>query len=164
MNEMISTLSTRLGLDPEMVEKGLAALLSGLKGHLPPEVYSALHHAIPDADAIVTKAAATADDSTQHSRGLLASIVNLAGKLFGGETSQALTELSKAGFSAEQIEQFVIHVFNDLETIVPKAILPTFRTSRFEYLVISVPPKVDEYTLLLTLSFINFLNRSKNTD
>ncbi len=123
MNEMISTLSTRLGLDPEMVEKGLAALLSGLKDHLPPELYSALHNAIPDADAIVSKSAAAADDSAPQSGGLLASIVNIAGKVFGGDTSKVLSELTKLGFSAEQIEQFVIHAFNYLESIVPKEIL-----------------------------------------
>jgi hypothetical protein len=122
MNEMISTLSTRLGLDPAMVEKGLAALLSGLKAHLPPELYEALHQAIPDADAIVSKAA-NADDSAQQSGGLLASIVEIAGKVFGGDTSKVLSELTKAGFSAEQIEQFVMHAFKFLETIVPKEIL-----------------------------------------
>jgi hypothetical protein len=118
MADIVSELANRTGIPPELVRKGLGALLALVKDKLPPNVYSQLQSAIPDAAGLVSAAPATAPPSG----GVLGTVAAAASKLLGGSgDAAALTStLTQAGFSPEQLEKFLPAVMEFLKKNLPE--------------------------------------------
>jgi hypothetical protein len=113
MPDLVNELATHTGLSPDLVQKGLGALLSFLKKELGPETFDKLESSIPQANALTThyesapepEAAGPAQGSS-----LFEMVSGLAAKLLGGKAGEGvdlLSTLSKLGFKPEQIEAFL---------------------------------------------------------
>jgi len=114
MPDLVNELATHTGLSPELVQKGLGALLSFLKKELGPETFDKLESSIPQANALTThyESAPVEAEAAGPAQGgsLFEMISGLAGKLLGGKTGEGvdlLSTLSKLGFKPEQIEAFL---------------------------------------------------------
>jgi hypothetical protein len=135
MADIVTSLSSRTGIDGETVRKGLGALLTFLQKNLPPDLFGKLQAALPGAPEMLT---AYASDQGGTGSGLLGMVSGLAGKLLGGNAEKGahlLSELSRVGLGAEQIETFLPEAFEHLKEYVPaellehvKAALPTLAT------------------------------------
>jgi hypothetical protein len=135
MADIVTSLSSRTGIDEEMVRKGLGALLTFLQKSLPPDLFGKLQAALPGAPEML---AACGPDQGGTGSGLLGLVSGLAAKLLGGNAGNGahlLSELSNVGLSAEQIEAFLPQAFDHLKEYLPaelleqvKAALPTLAT------------------------------------
>lgn len=133
MADIFSDLARQAGIDTEKAKQGLGAVLGFLKAHLPAEVFSRIEAAVPKAQAAMDAGEEVAQEAADESKGLLSNITEMAGKLFGkGAGSELLAKLSAAGFSIEQIQNFIPTVMNFLRDKLPadlwnkiKEIVPT---------------------------------------
>jgi hypothetical protein len=135
MADIVNSLSSRTGIDGETVRKSLGALLTFLQKNLPPDLFGKLQAAIPGAPEMLSAYEA---DAGGTSSGLMGMVSGLAGKLFGdqaGNGAHLLSDLSRLGLSAEQIEAFLPQAFEHLKAYLPaellekvKAALPTLAT------------------------------------
>jgi hypothetical protein len=135
MADIVNSLSSQTGIDGETVRKGLGALLTFLQKHLPPDLFGKLQAAIPGAPEMLS---AYEPDPGGTDSGLMGMVSGLAGKLFGeqgGSGAHLLSDLSRVGLSAEQIEAFLPQAFEHLKAYLPaellekvKAALPTLAT------------------------------------
>ncbi|WP_406698335.1 DUF2780 domain-containing protein [Singulisphaera sp. Ch08] len=135
MADIITALSSQTGIDGEMVKKGLGALLAFLQKNLPPDLFGKLQSALPGASEMLSAHPA---DEGGTSSGLMGMVSGLAGKLFGGHVGDGahlLSDLSRVGLSADQIEKFLPQAFEQLKAFLPpellekvKAVLPTLTT------------------------------------
>jgi hypothetical protein len=113
MSDLVNELTTHTGLSPELVQKGLGALLSFIKTQLGDENFDKLKTSIPEAAALTSRyeSAPVSDEAAPGQGGGLFDIVSgLAGKLLGGKGGEGidlLATLSKLGFKPEQIESFL---------------------------------------------------------
>ena len=135
MDDILASLSSRTGIDVEAVKKGLGAVLAFLQKSLPPELFGKLQASLPGSPAMLSAYEA---ESGGSGSGLLGLVSGLAGKLFGGhggDGAHLLSDLSRVGLSAEQIEAFLPQAFEYLKAYLPpellervKAALPTLAT------------------------------------
>jgi hypothetical protein len=135
MTDIVTSLSSRTGIDGETVRKGLGALLTFLQKNLPSDLFGKLQAALPGAPEMLS---AYERDQGGTGSGLLGMVSALAGNLFGGNAGNGahlLLDLSRVGLSAEQIEAFLPQAFQHLEEYLPaellgrvKAALPTLAT------------------------------------
>jgi hypothetical protein len=119
MADVVAELANRTGIPPEMVRKGLGAVLALMKDRLPANVYGQVQSAVPDAEGLVSAAPA----APAPAGGVLSAVVAAAGKLLGGSggDAAALTgRLAQAGFSAEQLEKFLPAVMEFLKGKLPE--------------------------------------------
>ncbi|MDH3252601.1 MAG: DUF2780 domain-containing protein [Ignavibacteria bacterium] len=119
MADFISTLASQAGIDTNLAEKGVGALLSTLQKHTPGNVYSEVAGAIPNAGGLLSVFDKAAGSSQATDAGGLAGMV---GGILGGGKSDALTMLvgqfSKAGFSMDSAKAFLPVVFGFLKNKV----------------------------------------------
>src|SRR3954453_19321271 len=114
MDEILASLSSRTGIDVEGVKKGLGALLTFLQKSVPSELFDKLQAAIPGGREMLSAYEAEPGGA---SSGLLGMVSGLAAKLFGGPSGDGahlLSDLSRLGLSAEQIEAFLPQAFEHL--------------------------------------------------
>src|SRR4029077_14167087 len=79
MSDIVSSLSSQTGIGPDLVRKGLGAVLKMLQDQLPPELFSKVQGVVPDAVAMIS-----ASESTEsEAGGMIQAVTSLAGKLFG---------------------------------------------------------------------------------
>ncbi len=112
MSNLVNELTARTGLSPELVQKGLGALLSFLKKQLGEESFDKLETSIPEASALRSQheAAPESEEAAPSQGSLFEMVSGLAGKLLGGKAGESvdlLSTLSKLGFKPEQIEAFL---------------------------------------------------------
>jgi Protein of unknown function VcgC/VcgE (DUF2780) len=112
MSDLVNQLTAHTGLSPEMVQKGLGALLSFLKQQLGDETFNKLESSIPGASALKTdyESAPASEGGASSKGGLFEMVSGLAGKLLGGKAGEGvdlLSTFSKLGFKPEQIEAFL---------------------------------------------------------
>lgn len=112
MSDLVNELTTHTGLSPEMVQKGLGALLSFIKTQLGEENFDKLKTSLPEASALTSRyESEPAPEAAAPAQGSLFDVVSgLAGKLLGGKAGEGidlLSALSKLGFKPEQIESFL---------------------------------------------------------
>lgn len=132
MADIVAALASQTGLDGETVKKGLGALLTFLQKNLPPDLFGKLQSALPGASAMLSDYEPCQEGADS---GLMGMVSGLAGKLFGGQAENGahlLTDLSRLGLSAEQIESFLPRAYEALKAYLPpellekiKATLPT---------------------------------------
>jgi hypothetical protein len=112
MPDLVNELTTHTGLSPELVQKGLGALLSFLKSQLGEETFDKLKTSIPEAQALTSRyeSAPEPHEGSPAQGGLFDMVSGLAGKLLGGKAGEGvdlLSTFSKLGFKPEQIEAFL---------------------------------------------------------
>jgi hypothetical protein len=112
MSDLVNQLTAHTGLSPELVQKGLGALLSFLKKQLGEETFDKLETSIPEASALRSQheSAPEPEEGAPSQGSLLGMVSGLAGKLLGGKTGEGvdlLSTFSKLGFKPEQIEAFL---------------------------------------------------------
>jgi Protein of unknown function VcgC/VcgE (DUF2780) len=109
MSDLVNELTTRTGISPDLVQKGLGALLSFLKKELGEENFNKLQASIPDASRL-TSQHESSPESAPAQGGLFEMVSGLASKLLGGQAgagADLLSSFSKLGFKPEQIEAFL---------------------------------------------------------
>jgi uncharacterized protein (DUF2267 family) len=119
--DFISELASRSGVSADQAKKGVGALLSFLKDHLPAEGFSKVEAAVPGADAMM----AAAPTGEEASGGVVGAITSAVGKLFGGGGGAAALagKLTQLGFSADQLQKFLPGVLNFLKDRLPPDVL-----------------------------------------
>lgn len=125
MSELVNELTTRTGISPELVQKGLGALLSFLKKELGEETFDKLQSSIPDASRL-TSHYESSPESAPSQGGLFEMVSGLAAKLLGGQAgagADLLSSLSKLGFKPEQIEAFLPKALELIKTYLPPELL-----------------------------------------
>jgi hypothetical protein len=120
MPDVIGELASKSGISIDQAKKGLGAVLAAMKGALPAESFSRVQEAVPDAGELT----ADAEQSDQESSGgVLGAITSTLAKLFGGEGTTAVAKLAQAGFSAEQLREFLPNVFEFLKAKLPADVM-----------------------------------------
>jgi len=118
MSDIVNSLSSKTGIDPDRIQKGLGAVLKMLQDQLPPELFSKVQGVLPDAEAMIS----SAESTDQEAGGMVQAVTNLAGKLFGsrGEAATDLfARLSQHGFSADQLKVFLPRVLEFFKDKLP---------------------------------------------
>jgi hypothetical protein len=125
MADTITELASKCGISPDMAKKGLGTLLAALKHALPTESFAKIEAAIPGASDMVADAQ---EQGTAPSGGILGAIKDMAGKLFGGGSFEALAaHFGQLGFSHDQIKSFIPHVVEFLESKLPPELMKHVR-------------------------------------
>ena len=115
MSDIVSSLSSETGISPDLVRKGLGAVLKMLQDQLPSEIFSKVQGLLPDAGEMISASESPAPEAG----GMIQAVTSLAGKLFGnrGEAATDLfTRLGQHGFSPDQLKAFlpkVLEFFKD---------------------------------------------------
>jgi hypothetical protein len=121
MADIVNELASKCGISPDMARKGLGMLLATFKHAVPAEHFAKIESAIPNAGEMVADAQAHGEAS---SGGLFSALKDMAGKLFGGGGSEALTEqLGKFGLSADQAKCFLPHAVETLRSKLPAELM-----------------------------------------
>jgi hypothetical protein len=122
MSDIVSSLSSETGIGPELVRKGLGAVLKMLQDQLPPEVFTKLQGVLPDAGAMIS----ASESAAPGEGGIIQAVTDLAGKLFGsrGEAATDLfARLGQHGFSPDQLKAFLPKVLEYFKDRLPPEIL-----------------------------------------
>ena len=113
MNEFVTNLAQRAGIDDNAAQKGLGALLSTIQRNVPADTFTKLSTAIPDTGGILSSFQKVAKPSSDGG-GLL----DLAGGLLGkdaGALGTLISQFSKAGFTVESAKSFIPIALNLLK-------------------------------------------------
>jgi len=114
MSDFISTLASKAGINADMAEKGVGALLATLQKNVPAESFSKVSAAIPNATNLLS----AFQSSSSVDSGGVSTLTNLAGGLLGGKAeaaSSVISQFSKAGFSLDSAKAFIPVVLNLLK-------------------------------------------------
>jgi hypothetical protein len=121
MADITTELASKCGISPEMAKKGLGVLLAAMKHALPADAFAKVEGAIPGGGQLLADAQA---EGAQASGGILGTLKDMAGKLFGGGGAAALVaHLGKLGFSPEQVKSFLPHVLEFLKSKLPPNVM-----------------------------------------
>jgi hypothetical protein len=121
MSDFIAGLASQTGISPEQAKKGIGALLSFLKQHLPADSAEKVVNAVPDSEGMMAAADLGAE---KPSGGVLGAVAGAVGKLFGGGGAAAvLSKLSHLGLSAEQVKKFVAAAVELLRSKLPADVM-----------------------------------------
>ena len=96
MPDLVNELTSHTGISPELVRKGLGALLSFLKKELGEETFDKLSNSIPEAPALTShyESAPEPPEGVQPQGGFFEIVSGLAGKLLGGKAGEGADLLS----------------------------------------------------------------------
>jgi len=123
MSDMVTTLATQAGIDPETARKGLGALLSFAKGRLAPDTFGKVQSAVPGSGEMLSSFEASAESS---GGGLLGTVSSMAGNLLGGKAGEGADlfgMLSRAGLDHNQVMAFLPKALEMLRQYLPPEIL-----------------------------------------
>ncbi len=107
MNEFISTLASKAGIDPGSVQSGMGAVLSTLQKFVPSDTFSRFASAIPDSGSMLNEFQASAVSTISGTGSVIS---GLASTLLGGSSeiiSTLMSRLAQAGLSMEMIKRFL---------------------------------------------------------
>lgn len=120
MIDIVTTIAEKSGISPAMVQKGLGAILTALK-KFAPDLHSQVAGYLPQSGQYESSL-----EASQESGGLMGAITGAASKLFGGqtgETAEVANLFSKAGFSTDQVSQFLPAAIEQLKNVVPADVI-----------------------------------------
>lgn len=123
MNEFITTLASKAGIDTGKASSGVGALLSTLQSFVPADTYNRVAAAIPDAGSMLTQFQSTA---TMAAPGTGSALSGLASAFLGSSSeivSALLARLSQAGFSNDMIKNFLPVAAGAFRERVPSDVL-----------------------------------------
>jgi hypothetical protein len=118
MSDIVSSVSSETGIGPELVRKGLGAVLKMLQDQLPPEVFTKVQGVLPDAGAMIS----ASESAAPQAGGMIEAVTSLAGKFFGnrGEAAADLfARLGQHGFSPDQLKAFLPKVLEFFKQNLP---------------------------------------------
>lgn len=119
MSDTVNTLAQQTGIQPDLVQKGLGALLEFLKDRIGGDAFGKILEQLPDLGGLVGSGQA---EPAGGQGGLLGTIAGLAGKLLGDKAddlTKLLAALAGAGFSLEQVQSFLPRALELLKNFVP---------------------------------------------
>ena len=125
MSDLVNELTSRTGISPELVQKGLGALLAFMKKELGEETFDKVRASIPDASRLTSQHESSAESEPAQG-GLFEMVSGLAGKLLGGQAgagADLLSSFSKLGFKPEQIEAFLPKALELIKTYLSPELL-----------------------------------------
>ncbi len=117
MNDFLSMIAGKAGLDEGTTEKGIGALLSSLKDNVPADTFSGVSDLIPDAGNVMNKFQNLPQG--EENSGGLSGLMGMASGLLGGDSERIgnmVSQFSKAGFSIDMVKQFIPVVFDYIKT------------------------------------------------
>nr|UXE44397.1 hypothetical protein Hi04_10k_c2220_00031 [uncultured bacterium] len=117
MADFVSDLAAKCGINNDMAQKGLGAILAFLKDKLPTEAFTKVSATVPGADGMIS----AFQSAPEASGGMLDAVKGAVGKLFGG--ADALAGLTKLGFSTEQLTSFVTKVLEFFKGRLPTEVM-----------------------------------------
>jgi len=118
MSDIVSDLAAKSGLSNDQAKKGLGAVLSFVKESVPQDTFAQVSGAVPESDQIMAAAG-----EREESPGIIGTIKDKVGKLFGGGGPAALlTKLSSLGISAEQAQAFLPQVMGFFKSKLPDSV------------------------------------------
>jgi hypothetical protein len=118
VSDFISELASKSGVNLDMARKGLGALLAFFKEKLPADTFAKVTTAVPGAEGLMAEAAAAPEAHAEG--GVLHTLTEWAGKLFGGGgAAAAMAKLTSLGLSADQVKSFVPKVLAFLQGKLP---------------------------------------------
>jgi hypothetical protein len=123
MNDFVSTLASKAGIDPGNVQSGMGAVLSTLQKFVPTDTFSRFASAIPDSGSMLSEFQHCATSTVS---GTASAISGLASALFGGSSevvSTLMSRLSQAGLSMEMIKRFLPAAAAVLRDRIPAEVL-----------------------------------------
>ena len=85
MNDLVTTITSRLGVSPDQAEGGLGLLLKAAQDHLGKGEYARVVEGVPDAAALVEKAPA---DGGGGAGGMLGGLAGAVGGMLGGKAGE----------------------------------------------------------------------------
>lgn len=106
MNDVIAEIAKKAGLDEQVTENGMGALLATLKKYSPSDNFTSVTSEVPGANEILNKFQSLPEKAANDSSGIL----GMASSLFGGKAEQLTTlysMFSRGGFSMDMIKQFL---------------------------------------------------------
>jgi hypothetical protein len=114
MADIISELASKSGVSNDLAKKGIGAVLSFIEERIPPDRFSNVLHAVPNANSMM----AAAEAGQESSAGFFSSVGDLAGKVFGsaGGPASLASKLTQLGFSPEQLQRFIPALIDFLES------------------------------------------------
>jgi hypothetical protein len=121
VTDIISDLANKSGINTDMAKKGLGAILTFFKEKLPADTFAQVSAAVPGAEALMADARAAPE--AQAEGGVMHTLAEWAGKLFGGSASAAVSKLTSLGLSADQIKQFVPNLLAHLKGKLPPEVV-----------------------------------------
>lgn len=127
MSNELQALASQTGLNLEMVQKGIGALLAFLKEKLGDDAAGSLMEAIPNAGELLQGFQASGTQGAGSAAGgVLGSLTEMAGKLLGGQAEDAsdlVQKLTGTGFSMDQILAFLPKILEFLQSKLPPELL-----------------------------------------
>jgi hypothetical protein len=117
VSDFISELANRSGIKVDMARKGLGALLAYFKEKLPADTFAKVNAAVPGPEALMADAEGAPEAHAEG--GVMHTLTEWAGKLFGGGAPAALARLNSLGFSADQVKSFLPNVLGFLRGKLP---------------------------------------------
>jgi uncharacterized protein (DUF2267 family) len=122
MADFLSDLAAKAGLNSEQTSQGVSALLASLKSRLSPEAFAHLKNAIPGSEAML---ASVQENAESAGAGLVESVKNVAGKIWSGakQAPTALAGLTSAGWSGDQVKNFLPKLHDMLANKLPENVL-----------------------------------------
>ncbi len=121
MSDLISKLQSQTGLDGDLVERGVGAILNFMKEHLPDDLFAKVEREVPQAADAVSSFL-----NGQQASGMLEKVGDLVGGLLGGKAGglpDLLQMLSKTGLSLDQAKTFLPKVIEMLKDVLPGDVL-----------------------------------------
>ena len=120
MADIVSDLAAQSGLSLDQAKKGLGAVLSYVKESVPEDTFAQVSAAVPESDQMMAAVGAHEEESG----GIIGTIKEKVGKLFGGGGATALiSRLSSLGISAEQAQAFLPKVLELLKGRLPEPVM-----------------------------------------
>jgi hypothetical protein len=125
MTDLIQSLSSETGASPDLIRTALAQVFAFLKRHLDPEMVQKIVTHVPGASELpdVPEPHASGDGG---GGGLMGSISQAIGKIFGGKATEGLdlvSILSKMGLSLDNIRALFTKLVAFLEAHLPPELL-----------------------------------------
>jgi hypothetical protein len=128
MPSFLEELASKAGLEHDQAHQGVGALLTMLKSRLDPAVFSHLQNSIPNADEAQSRYDSTAQSG---SGGLLDTVKGMAGKLWGGNTQDAMASLQAhfggGGLSPDHLKSFLPALHDMLAAKLPPEVMSQIR-------------------------------------
>lgn len=123
MADLLSMLSSRSGLAPDLTKKGMEALLSSLRDHLPDEAFAKLTSSIPDVQQILSSPDRVPVQLEQFSGPTLTGPRGRTGKEKPLPLTELLSQLTHAGFSLDAVRKFLPAAVGLLRASLPPELM-----------------------------------------
>ncbi len=117
--DIAAMIASKTGLSPQLCEKGLGVLLTGLK-KFAPDLHAKVAGYLPESGK--AESAYAASEADNAGGGLMGALGGIASKAMGGQAGDAgelMQMFGKAGFTPDQVQKFAPQALEQLKGVVP---------------------------------------------